>query len=213
MSRFETLISSGVVAVIRKQPRENIVPLAKALVSGGVSGLEVTMDSEDALGAIAELRTQFGDEVVIGAGTVLDAEQAVAAIQAGAEFIFAPILHEPTIRAAKRHGKIMIPGIFTPTEAQQAVEWGADMVKAFPADVLGPAFIKAVKGPLSHIKIMPTGGVDLETIDGFIKAGALAVGAGGPLLRKDLIEAEDWSGLEQHAAAFVSQAKKSLAGN
>ncbi|MCM2674131.1 bifunctional 4-hydroxy-2-oxoglutarate aldolase/2-dehydro-3-deoxy-phosphogluconate aldolase [Alkalicoccobacillus plakortidis] len=210
MSRFDTLISSGVVAVIRKQPREHIVSISKALVNGGVSGLEVTMDSDDALGAIAELRTQFGEEVVIGAGTVIDAEQAVAAIQAGAEFIFAPILNEPTIRAAKRHGKIMIPGIFTPTEAQQAVEWGADMVKAFPADVLGAAFIKAVKGPLSHIQIMPTGGVNLDTIDEFIKAGATAVGAGGPLLRKDLIEAQDWQGLEQHAAAFVGQAKKSL---
>lgn len=208
MSRFDTLISSGVVAVIRQQPREHIISIAKALVNGGVSGLEVTLDSEDALGAITELRSVFGEEVVVGAGTVLDAEQAVLAIQAGAEFIFAPILHEPTIRAAKRHGKIMIPGVFTPSEAQQAVEWGADMVKAFPADVLGPAFIKAVKAPLPHIKIMPTGGVNLDTITDFIKAGATAVGAGGPLVRKDLIDAADWTALEEHARAFVEQAKK-----
>ncbi|WP_059105501.1 bifunctional 4-hydroxy-2-oxoglutarate aldolase/2-dehydro-3-deoxy-phosphogluconate aldolase [Shouchella shacheensis] len=209
MSRLDTLLSSGVVAVMRKLPAEDVEEIAQALVDGGVSGLEVTVDSEDAFGAIRRLREKFGEEVVIGAGTVLDSETAVVAIEGGAEFIFAPTLSEGTIRAAKRYGKIVIPGVFTPTEALQATEWGADVVKVFPADSVGPGFIKAVNGPLGQIKMMPTGGVDLDTIESFIKAGAVAVGAGGSLLDKSLIAAKDWNGLREHAVRFVEKVKES----
>ncbi|WP_413377429.1 bifunctional 4-hydroxy-2-oxoglutarate aldolase/2-dehydro-3-deoxy-phosphogluconate aldolase [Alkalihalobacillus sp. 1P02AB] len=208
MSRLETLLSSGVVAVMRKLPVEHVEEIAQALVAGGITGLEITVDSDDAFRTITKLRAKFGEEVVVGAGTVLDAETAVKAIDSGAEFVFAPTLSEATIRATKRYGKIMIPGIFTPTEALQAIEWGADVVKVFPADVVGANFIKAVTGPLNHIKMMPTGGVNLDTIKTFIKAGAVAVGAGGSLFPKNLIETQDWIGLQHHAAQYVNKVKE-----
>lgn len=142
---------------------------------------------------------------------MLNAEEAQAALDAGAQFIFSPLLSKEVIDVAKQAGVPVIPGIFTPTEAYQATQWGADMVKVFPADCVGPGFIKAVSGPLAQIKMMPTGGVDLDTIPAFIKAGAVAVGAGGALLQNTLIEQEDWQALEERAAAFVAKVEEARA--
>ncbi|SDJ26551.1 bifunctional 4-hydroxy-2-oxoglutarate aldolase/2-dehydro-3-deoxy-phosphogluconate aldolase [Natribacillus halophilus] len=205
--KLPQLLESGVVAVMRRLPGEHIHSIADALVAGGVTGLEVTVDSDDAFAAIRELRERLGDSAVVGAGTVLDEETAVQAIQAGAQFIFAPTLDRGTIEASNRYNTIVIPGIFTPTEALQAKNWGADLVKVFPADAVGPAFIKALQGPLGHIPMMPTGGIDLDNIADYMQAGAVAVGAGGSLLDKKLIAAQDWAGLTSRARKFVAEAR------
>lgn len=201
------LLEPGVVAVMRRLPSEHIQDIANALVAGGVTGLEVTVDSDDAFDSIRELRERLGDRAVVGAGTVLDQETTVQAIQAGAQFIFAPTLDRATIEASNRYNTIVIPGIFTPSEALQAKNWGADLVKVFPADSVGPAFIKALQGPLGHIPMMPTGGIDLDNIADYMRAGAVAVGAGGSLLDKKLIGEQDWDGLTAHARKFVAEAR------
>ncbi|GAF12431.1 LOW QUALITY PROTEIN: 4-hydroxy-2-oxoglutarate aldolase [Bacillus sp. JCM 19045] len=211
MTILNELIDSGVCAVMRKLPFEKTEAIANALLAGGVRGLEVTLDSDRPYEVIANLKKMFGDEALVGAGTVLNAEEAQAALDAGAQFIFSPLLSKEVIDVAKQAGVPVIPGIFTPTEAYQQPQWGADMVKVFPADCVGPGFIKAVSGPLAQIKMMPTGGVDLDTIPAFIKAGAVAVGAGGALLQNTLIEQEDWQALEERAAAFVAKVEEARA--
>ncbi|MBM7839446.1 2-dehydro-3-deoxyphosphogluconate aldolase/(4S)-4-hydroxy-2-oxoglutarate aldolase [Alkalihalobacillus xiaoxiensis] len=211
MTILTELIDSGVCAVMRKLPYEKTEAIAKALLAGGVRGLEVTLDSDRPYEVITNLKQTFGDEALVGAGTVLNGEEAQAALDAGAQFIFSPLLSKEVIDVAKKAGVPVIPGIFTPTEAYQATQWGADMVKVFPADCVGPGFIKAVSGPLAQIKMMPTGGVDLDTIPSFIKAGAVAVGAGGALLQNTLIEQEDWQALEERAAAFVAKVEEARA--
>ncbi|EZH65599.1 2-dehydro-3-deoxyphosphogluconate aldolase [Bacillaceae bacterium JMAK1] len=207
MKNIDKLLESRVVAVMRKLPFEHIEDIALALVDGGVTGLEITVDSDRAYEAIQKCKAAVGDRAIIGAGTVLNGEHAEEAIDAGAEFIFAPILDEETIKVANKHQVIVIPGVFTPTEAQQAYLYGADIVKVFPADSLGPAFIKGLQGPLGHIPMMPTGGIDETNIASYIKAGAVAAGAGGSLLKKSLIEQQDWQGLRDHAATFVKAAR------
>lgn len=204
------LVSSGIVAVIRRINPDKVIPLANSLVNGGVSGLEITMDSKKSVQKISELKAIYGEKVVIGAGTVLNKTQAKEAITAGADFIFAPILDKDTIEYTKEEGKIAIPGVFTPTEMNYAYSLGADVVKLFPSTVVGPQFIKDVKAPLKGIPIMPTGGIDLNNINDYLRAGAIAVGVGGSLVKKSLIEKNEWLELEKLAQTFVDKASKEL---
>ncbi|GAA0321513.1 bifunctional 4-hydroxy-2-oxoglutarate aldolase/2-dehydro-3-deoxy-phosphogluconate aldolase [Bacillus carboniphilus] len=206
------ILDAGIVAVVRRIDRDKVMDVISALVEGGVTGIEMTMDSDDVLGAISEAKAKFGDRAVIGAGTVLDGETARMAIQAGAEFIFAPTLNQDTIAIANRYGKIAIPGVFTPTEILQAYEWGADLVKVFPASVLGSKFIKDVRGPLGHIPMMPTGGIDLDNVAEYIKAGAVAAGVGGSLLNKNYIKNSEWDKLTALAAQYVEKVKEARNG-
>ncbi|GAB6926514.1 bifunctional 4-hydroxy-2-oxoglutarate aldolase/2-dehydro-3-deoxy-phosphogluconate aldolase [Paenibacillus sp. JCM 10914] len=209
--QLKRLLESGIIAVVRRIDEDKVMHVIGALVEGGVTGIEMTMDSPNVLQVIQEAKKKYGDKAVIGAGTVLDAEAAVAAIQAGAEFLFAPTLSQDTIKVAKRYGKIVIPGVFTPTEMLQAQEWGADVVKLFPASVLGPKFIKDVRGPLGHIKMMPTGGIDIDNIADYIQAGAVAAGVGGSLMKKDLIEQGKWDELAALAKAFTTKVAQARA--
>ncbi|MRG84955.1 bifunctional 4-hydroxy-2-oxoglutarate aldolase/2-dehydro-3-deoxy-phosphogluconate aldolase [Salinibacillus xinjiangensis] len=202
---LDRLLSSGIVAVIRKVDPKKVPPLIQAFVDGGVSGIEITMDSNHSTALINELKQVHGNKVMIGAGTVLNKEQAKEAIEAGSDFIFAPILDRETIEFTKKQGILMIPGVFTPTEIHQAYQWGADMVKVFPASVVGPRFFKDVKGPISQIPMMPTGGVNLDNIGAFIQAGAVTVGIGGSLVDKSLIEQEDWKALRNLAQQYVEK--------
>ncbi|WP_078593840.1 bifunctional 4-hydroxy-2-oxoglutarate aldolase/2-dehydro-3-deoxy-phosphogluconate aldolase [Evansella clarkii] len=197
------LLSSGIVAVVRKVEPEKVNSLVNSFVEGGISGIEITVDSEDAFNKIRELKQEYGNSTVIGAGTVVNKEQARDAIEAGADFIFAPTLDRATIEYTKEQGKIMIPGVFTPTEIYQAHSWGADVVKVFPASVLGPKFIKDVNAPLGYIPKMPTGGVDLNNIKQFIQAGSVAAGIGGSLVNKQLIAENKWDQLQQLAEQYV----------
>ncbi|GEL77793.1 bifunctional 4-hydroxy-2-oxoglutarate aldolase/2-dehydro-3-deoxy-phosphogluconate aldolase [Tenuibacillus multivorans] len=199
---------SGIVAVVRQIDPDKVHHVIDAIVEGGVAGIEVTVDSEQAFDVIREAKKRLGDRAVVGAGTVLDGHAAYRAIESGAEFIFAPTLKRETLEVANRYGKIAIPGVFTPTEILQAYEWGADIVKIFPASVLGPKFIKDVRGPLGHIDMMPTGGVNVDNVGEFIQAGACAAGIGGSLLKKDLIQQEEYEQLKTLAQDFVKQVKQ-----
>lgn len=208
MLAVDQIIECGIVAVIRKIPVTKVYQTIDALVAGGVKAIEVTLDSENALEVINNLRKKYDKDVIIGAGTVLDGEGAYNAISNGAQFIFAPTLSAETIKVAKRYNKVAIPGVFTPTEILKASELGADIVKIFPGSVLGPQFVKDVRGPLHHIKMMPTGGITLENLGSYIKAGAVAVGVGSSLLNKKLIETEDWDALTALAKAFVQEVQQ-----
>lgn len=179
---IEEIKKRGIVAVIRHANTETIVPIANALKAGGVTALEITMEAPNALKVIEELHREFQDDIIVGAGTVLDPETARAAIMAGAQFIFSPTVNIDTIKMTKRYGVLSVPGAMTPTEILTAYEAGADIIKVFPAHILGPDFFKAMAGPLPHIPLMPTGGIDVNNAADYIKAGAVAVGAGSTLV-------------------------------
>lgn len=201
------LTENGVVAVIRNIPKEKMMKVAESLIEGGVHALEVTVDGDDPLTMIENLTTEFQDRAIIGAGTVLDEVSAERAIGSGAQFIVSPILKKEVIQATRRHGKISIPGVMTPTEMVEAIAWGADIVKFFPASVGGLEFIKNVKGPLPHIPIIPTGGVDVHNAADFIKAGVIAIGAGGNLVDRKAVLEGDYSKLTAMAKEYVSTVK------
>jgi 2-dehydro-3-deoxyphosphogluconate aldolase/(4S)-4-hydroxy-2-oxoglutarate aldolase len=204
---IEQLLNPGVIAVVRAKRAEQAVPLAEALVAGGVIAVEITMTTPNAIAAIKEASSKLGDRALIGVGTVLDEATCQAAIDAGAQFIVSPICRRELVPIAQKAGKPIMLGSYTPTEAQLAHEAGSDFIKIFPADTLGPNYIKALRAPLPHLKIVPTGGVDLKTIGDFFKAGVAAVGAGSSLISKDVLEKDDWATLTATAAEFVKAAK------
>lgn len=193
----------GIVAVVRFSDPGPLVDVVRALADGGVTVAEVTFTVPDALGVIREAKRQLGDRVLLGAGTVLDPETARAAFLAGAEFVVAPNLNLDVIRMCRRYDKLVMPGAFTPTEVLAAWEAGADVVKVFPADVVGPAFFRALRGPLPQVKLMPTGGVDLTTAGEFLKAGAVCLGVGGQLVDPKAVAAGDFARITQLARQYV----------
>ncbi|UZJ79500.1 bifunctional 4-hydroxy-2-oxoglutarate aldolase/2-dehydro-3-deoxy-phosphogluconate aldolase [Fictibacillus sp. KU28468] len=201
---LQELTESGIIAVIRRMPRGQIIPIAESLVDGGVSAIEVTVDSPDAFLVIEELSDQLKGRAIVGAGTVIDSESARLAIQSGAEFLFSPSLHEEVIRMALRYGKVVMPGVMTPSEMIQAIEWGADMVKLFPASVLGAQYVKDVKAPFPHVPVVPTGGIHLDNAASYIEAGAAAVGAGGSLVHAEAVQTKDYTRIQRTAEQFVS---------
>lgn len=203
LENLQKLVESGVVAVIRKVPLAHMENVAESLLAGGVTALEITVDHPDSFTAIHHLSRQLKNRAIVGAGTVLDSESARFAIQQGAEFVFSPSLHIDVIRTALRYGKIAVPGVMTPTEMIQAMEQGADMVKVFPASGLGVKYIKDVKGPFSHIPVIPTGGVNLENVASFIEAGVAAVGIGGNLVDGKAIQAGDFATITETAKRYV----------
>lgn len=204
---IEQLLNPGVIAVVRAKRADQAVPLAEALVAGGVIAVEITMTTPNAIAAIREASTKLGDRALIGVGTVLDEATGQAAIDAGAQFIVSPICRRELVPIAHKAGKPIMLGSYTPTEAQLAHEAGSDFIKIFPADTLGPNYIKALRAPLPHLKIVPTGGVDLKTISDFFKAGVVAVGAGSSLISKEVLNQDDWPTLTKTAVAFVNAVK------
>lgn len=206
MSREQNLkrvIGGGLVAVVRFAEPGPLVNVLKALADGGITVAEVTFTVPDALGVIREAKRLLGDRVLLGAGTVLDPETARAAILAGAEFLVSPAVNVEVIRMARRYDKLAMPGAFTPTEILTAWEAGADVVKVFPADVLGPAFFRAMRGPLPQVKLMPTGGVDLTTAGEYLKAGAVCLGVGGQLVDAKLVAAGNFDAIRDLAKQYV----------
>lgn len=215
MSREQDLqrvLDCGIVAVVRFSDPGPLVDVVKALAAGGITVAEVTFTVPNALDVIREAKKQLGDRVLLGAGTVLDPETARAAFLAGAEFLVAPSLNLDVIKMCRRYDKLVMPGAFTPTEVVTAWEAGADIVKVFPADVVGPAFFKALKGPLPQVKLMPTGGVDLNTAGEFLKAGAVCLGVGSQLVDPKLVAAGEFGRITELAAQYVAAVKRHRAG-
>jgi 2-dehydro-3-deoxyphosphogluconate aldolase/(4S)-4-hydroxy-2-oxoglutarate aldolase len=207
MNREATLkriVDGGIVAVVRSESSAALVKVVQALAEGGVVAAEVTFTVPDAIEVIRQVRREVGDSVVLGAGTVLDPETARAALLAGAEYIVAPTLNLEVIRLCRRYDKAVLPGAFTPTEVLTAWETGADIVKVFPADVGGPAYLRALRGPLPQVRLMPTGGVDLTTAESFLKAGACCLGVGGALVDPKAIAAGDFARIRHLAAQYVA---------
>jgi 2-dehydro-3-deoxyphosphogluconate aldolase/(4S)-4-hydroxy-2-oxoglutarate aldolase len=201
------LTNPGVIAVVRAQNREQVLPLSEALLAGGIIAIEITMTTPDAIGAIREASDKLAGRALIGAGTVVDATTCRAVIAAGAEFVVSPICRAEIAQVAFNAQRPVMLGAYTPTEAQQAHEFGADFVKLFPADGLGPNYIKALRAPLPHLRLVPTGGVDAANLGEFFKAGCPAVGAGSSLISKDILAKNDWAQLTRKAAEFVRAAK------
>jgi 2-dehydro-3-deoxyphosphogluconate aldolase/(4S)-4-hydroxy-2-oxoglutarate aldolase len=200
---LQRVLNCGIVAVVRFTDPTPLVNVVRALVAGGVTVAEVTLTVPDALEVIRTAKRELGDQVLLGAGTVLDPETARAAILAGAEFIVAPTLNLEVVRLCGRYDKLVMPGAFTPTEVLTAWEAGADIVKVFPADVVGPGFFKALRGPLPQVKLMPTGGVDLTTAAEFLKAGAVCLGIGGQLVDATAVATGDFARITTLAKQYI----------
>ncbi len=211
--QLRRVLDCGIVAVVRSPDGPQLVEAARALADGGVTVVEITMTVPNALDVVRQVRQALGDRVLLGAGTILDPETARAALLAGAEYLVAPTVNVDVIRLCQRYDKLVMPGAFTPTEILTAWEAGADIVKVFPADVVGPAFFKAVRGPLPQVRMMPTGGVDLTTAAAFLKAGACCLGVGGQLVEPKAVAARDFDRIRDLArqyVAVVQQARKDL---
>lgn len=195
---------TGVIAVVRADDPESLIDVSRALAQGGVTAVEITFTVPGALSVIERAARELKEEVLIGAGTVLDAETARAAMLAGASYIVSPALRPDVIEICRRYDVACMPGALTPTEVLHAWELGADVVKVFPAGVGGPQYFKDLKGPFPQIEIMPTGGVNKETAPAFIKAGACAIGVGGELVGKALIAARQFDKISQNAREYVA---------
>ena len=206
------LTNPGIIAIVRAQQATQVVPLFEALIAGGIRPLEITMTTPNALAAIREAREKLGERALVGVGTVLNAETCRAAIAAGAEFVVSPICRTELVPIAHAAGCPIMLGAYTPTEAQLAHEAGADFVKLFPAEGLGVSYVKALRGPLPHLRLVPTGGVDVHNVADFLKAGCVALGVGSLLVSAKILQEADWPELTRRATAFVNAARQAKAG-
>ncbi len=198
---LEDMLADGIVAIVRLNDGEHLVEVAKALHAGGLNVIEFTLNTPGALEGIRACRSAL-PEVLIGAGTVLNAKAAERAIESGAEFIVSPNTKESVIETTHTMGKVMVPGAYTPTEIGLAMDLYADLIKLFPAKGLGPGYIKELMGPFDDLKIMPTGGVSVDNVSDYFAAGASAVAAGGSLVSNDIVDAGNFDELTRRARAL-----------
>ena len=209
VSEREKIVSGieaeGLVAIVRVRRPELALPLAKALVAGGIRAVELTMSIPNALEAVRTIDRELGDKILLGVGTVIDDDTCRAAIDAGAKYVISPLTRPSLVAAAHALDRPVMLGAYTPTEAQAAHEAGSDFVKIFPADTLGPSYIKSLLAPLPHLKIVPTGGVNLDTMEAYLAAGSAALGTGSALLKKEIIAGENWGELERLAKRFADR--------
>jgi 2-dehydro-3-deoxyphosphogluconate aldolase/(4S)-4-hydroxy-2-oxoglutarate aldolase len=206
---FQSIVEAGIMPVVRAPSAEAATRAVEACMNGGVRVAEITMTVPGAIQALEKVAARFSGKILLGAGTVLDAETARISMLAGAEFIVSPNLRLATIEMAKRYSKAIFPGALTPTEVLAAWEAGADAVKVFPCGNVGGAkYIKSLKGPFPQIEMMPTGGVTLETIGDFFKAGACAVGIGGELVDATLMKEGRFGEIEERARQFLAAVAK-----
>jgi 2-dehydro-3-deoxyphosphogluconate aldolase/(4S)-4-hydroxy-2-oxoglutarate aldolase len=205
--------ATGIIPVIRAPSADDALAAVDAMRAGGIDIIELTMTVPSAVKVIEKVVERYGDAVVVGAGTVLDAETARACILAGAAFVVAPIIDEPTIRVCRTYGVPVVPGALTPTEVVQAWRTGADAVKVFPCGALGGAsYIKALRAPLPQIDLIPTGGVTIATVADFIAAGACAVGAGADLVDIARLRRGDHAGVTENARRYVAAVQQARNG-
>jgi 2-dehydro-3-deoxyphosphogluconate aldolase/(4S)-4-hydroxy-2-oxoglutarate aldolase len=211
LEMMEWIQETGVIAIMRAKSSDQLLAAAEAIKAGGVQAIEVTMTTPGALDVIRQATERYGADVLFGVGSVLDPESARAAILAGAQFVVSPTLNLKTIELCHRYAIPVVPGAYTPTEILTAWEAGADMVKVFPASVGGPAYFKAVKAPLPQVKLVPVGGVNLDTTADFIRAGADAVGVGSALVSQKLLDAGDFAALTERARRLRQEVAKGRA--
>ncbi len=197
------VIDTGIVAVVRAPEPEPLVDVAEALLAGGVDVIEITFTVPKAHQVLESVAARLGDRVLLGAGTVLDAETGRMAMLSGAEFVVSPVVDRGLIETARRYGKLVFPGALTPTEVLTAWQAGADIVKVFPSDLTGPSYLKALRGPLPQVRLMPTGGVNLATAADFLRAGACALGVGGSLVESSAVANRDFDRIRSLAGQFI----------
>src|SRR5262245_4496400 len=214
-SPLDRVLDRAIVAVIRAESPDLLVDVAEALVAGGVEVMEVTFTVPRATQVLERVTEKLGNRILLGAGTVLDTETARAAILAGAEFIVSPAVNTEVIELCRRYSKLIMPGALTPTEVVTAWQAGADLVKIFPSELTGPKYIKALRAPLPQIRMMPTGGVNLDTAEEFLKCGACALGIGGSLIEPKAVASGDIKRIESLAKQYdgiVERFRASQAG-
>lgn len=200
---LEHIIDLGVVAVVRAENQEQVRGAVKALKEGGITAIEITFTVPNALEMIRLTREEYGDSILLGAGTVITPSDAAAAIAAGASYIVSPNTNPEIIQLCNVEGILVMPGAMTPSEVVTAWRAGADMVKIFPAEILGPAFIKALRAPLPDVPLMPTGGVSPENAAEWLAAGATALGAGGSLVDKKALATGRYEIITDRARQFI----------
>lgn len=205
---LNTIRETGVIAIMRAQSSDQLVAAADAIKLGGVRAIEVTMTTPGALDVIAEAKERYGSDVVFGAGTVLDPETGRAAIMAGADFVVSPTLNLKLVELCNRYSIPVVPGCYSPTEVLAGWEAGADFIKLFPASFGGPGLVKAILAPLPQVRIIPVGGVNLDTAADFVRSGAAALGVGSSLVNQKLLDEGDMEELTRRAAAYIEQVKK-----
>ncbi|HBT39579.1 MAG: 2-dehydro-3-deoxyphosphogluconate aldolase/4-hydroxy-2-oxoglutarate aldolase [Thermotoga sp. 50_1627] len=208
-SIVEKIIESGIVAVIRVDSPTRAVEVCRTCKEGGIVAIEVTFSVPRAVEVIGQLSRELGNEILLGAGTVLDPYTAKIAIEAGARYIVAPNLSEETALLCNKHRIPYVPGVLTPTEIVRALEVGCELIKLFPASAVGPNYIKAIHGPLPQARLMPTGGIGLENVKEWIKAGAAAVGVGGGLTKGSEEEIRDRA---RRFVELIREARNEIAG-
>lgn len=209
---LDDIIESGAVAVIRMSDAQKLMHVIDAVREGGITAIEVTMTTPNALQVIEEVARTMSDTVQIGVGSVLDAGMAQQAISAGARYVVSPVFKPEIVEAAHAHDLPVMPGAFSPTEIQLAHEAGADVIKVFPADIVGMAFFKAILAPMPHLRLMPTGGVSLTNGGDWIRAGAVAVGVGSALLNKTAIAEGNYAVLTENARTLRRSIAEGRAG-
>lgn len=193
----------GIIAIIRTKSPDQVLDACRALLDGGIDVLELTMTIPGAVEKFKEVYNELGGKALLGMGSVLDSKMAKDALNAGAQFIVSPITKSEIAETVNSSGRVCMLGAFTPTEAETAQRSGSDFVKIFPADNLGVQYIKALLAPMPHLRLVPTGGVNLENIGEFIKAGVSAVGVGSSLVTKNILASSDWNALSNLAAQYV----------
>ncbi len=202
---LDLIRDTGVIAIMRAQSSDQLLRAADAIREGGVCVIEVTMTTPGALSVVEQAVSKYGEGVLFGVGSVLDAETARAAVLAGAQFVVSPSFKPELVEVCRRYSIPVIPGAFTPTEILATWECGADMVKVFPASLGGPALIKAIKAPLPQIELVPVGGVDMDSTADFIRAGATAVGVGSALISQKVLDSGDFAALTGRARRLVAE--------
>ncbi len=200
----DRIISEKVVAVVRLNKKTNAIKIVDTIYKGGITSVEITMTTPNALNLIEELNNIYGDKLLVGVGSVLKKEEAREAIRAGAKYVVSPILDVSIIEVSHNFDIPALPGCFTPTEIYQAHERGADIIKVFPANITGMSFFKAVKAPIPFLKLMPTGGVTLTNANEWIKAGACAIGIGSSLLDKSAIANNNYKKIKENAKILIN---------
>lgn len=213
LEQMQQIEACGIVAIIRANSADELIEVAAAIHAGGVDVIEVTMTTPNALQVINDVSSTYGDKVLVGAGSVLDAETARAVMLSGADFVVSPVTKPDVIEICNRYGKVVIPGAFTPTEILMAWETGADYVKVFPSSGVAADYIKDVKAPLPQIPLVPTGGINTENAADFITAGATALGVGSALVNNQLIAAGEFATLTERAERLVKEVQRARSGS